>query len=145
MRLLPCSDFAKQTPSDDIRKMVDAVSENSLREWVRHTAVPRNFHAQPEANRAIARWLGDNFTAWGYQVHNQGPLNNIVALPQYTGVPLLLAGAHYDSVPQTPGADDNASAVGAVLVCGEVLACFAPAAPVCFVAFNGEENDLAGS
>jgi len=145
MRLIHYSDASSETPTDDIRNMVEAVSENSLREWVRHIAIPRNMQVQPENNRAIASWLSTRFSEWGYEVQRAGPLNNILALPRQRRTPLLLVGAHYDSVPQTPGADDNASAVAAVLACAQVLARFAPAAPVCFVAFNGEENDLAGS
>jgi len=36
-------------------------------------------------------------------------------LPNPADLPLLIVGAHYDSVPGTPGADDNASAVAALL------------------------------
>src|SRR5262249_25406460 len=37
------------------------------------------------------------------------------ARPQRADLPLLIVGAHYDSVPGTPGADDNASGVAALL------------------------------
>jgi aminopeptidase YwaD len=36
-------------------------------------------------------------------------------LPERDGLPLLIVGAHYDSVPGSPGADDNASGVAALL------------------------------
>ena len=58
---------------------------------------------------------------------------------------ILLVGAHYDTVPGTPGADDNASAVAALLACAKAVAEHAPNAPVCFVAFNREEEKLRGS
>jgi Zn-dependent M28 family amino/carboxypeptidase len=35
--------------------------------------------------------------------------------PQRADLPLVIVGAHYDSVPGTPGADDNASGVAALL------------------------------
>jgi hypothetical protein len=57
----------------------------------------------------------------------------------------LLVGAHYDSVPGTPGADDNASAVAALLECARVISAAAPELPVCYVAFNREEDGLIGS
>jgi Zn-dependent M28 family amino/carboxypeptidase len=38
--------------------------------------------------------------------------------PPQADVPLLVVGAHYDSKPGTPGADDNASAVAALLELG---------------------------
>jgi Zn-dependent M28 family amino/carboxypeptidase len=51
-------------------------------------------------------------------------------------------GAHFDSVPATPGADDNASAVAVLLAAARVLG---PREDVMYVAFNAEECDLAGS
>src|SRR5262245_58178983 len=36
-------------------------------------------------------------------------------LPDQPGLPLVIIGAHYDSIPGSPGADDNASAVAALL------------------------------
>ncbi|HEX3869738.1 MAG TPA: M28 family peptidase [Pirellulales bacterium] len=54
----------------------------------------------------------------------------------------ILLGAHYDSVPGSPGADDNASAVAVMLAVARALAGHANAI---FVAFNSEEQGLAGS
>lgn len=53
----------------------------------------------------------------------------------------ILVGAHYDSCSETPGADDNASAVAVML---EVLK-HNTNPDVCFVAFNAEENNILGS
>src|SRR5712691_3277371 len=36
-------------------------------------------------------------------------------VPDLPSLPLVIVGAHYDSTPDTPGADDNASAVAALL------------------------------
>lgn len=54
----------------------------------------------------------------------------------------ILIGAHFDSVPNTPGADDNASAVAVMLAVAKALG---RRKDVMYVAFNGEECDLAGS
>jgi Zn-dependent M28 family amino/carboxypeptidase len=54
----------------------------------------------------------------------------------------ILVGAHFDSVPNTPGADDNASAVAVLLAAAQVLG---PRADILYVAFNGEECGLIGS
>jgi Zn-dependent M28 family amino/carboxypeptidase len=59
--------------------------------------------------------------------------------------PLILVGAHYDSVPGTPGADDNASGIAAMLASARALARLEPRPPVGFVAWNGEEDGLLGS
>src|SRR4051812_45553435 len=46
-----------------------------------------------------------------------GPGVNLLTtpLPARPELPLVVLGAHYDSRPETPGADDNASAVAALL------------------------------
>src|SRR5271163_3577252 len=54
----------------------------------------------------------------------------------------ILIGAHFDSVPNTPGADDNASAVAVLLAVAKALGV---SRDVMYVAFNAEEFDLAGS
>ncbi len=54
----------------------------------------------------------------------------------------ILIGAHYDSVPNTPGADDNASAVAVMLAIAKALG---TRKEVMYVAFNAEEQNLAGS
>lgn len=48
----------------------------------------------------------------------------------------ILVGAHYDTVPGSPGADDNASGVAVVL---EVARALGPKAPVTWVWFDAEE------
>jgi len=54
----------------------------------------------------------------------------------------ILIGAHYDSVPDTPGADDNASAIAVMLAAARSIGY---RSDVMYVAFNGEECGLAGS
>ncbi len=53
--------------------------------------------------------------------------------------PLLVIGAHYDSSGQTPGADDNASGVAALLELTRLLARDPPSQPVELVAYTLEE------
>ncbi len=53
----------------------------------------------------------------------------------------ILIGAHYDSVPGSPGADDNASAVAVMLETARILS----GKNVLFAAWNGEEFGLRGS
>jgi Zn-dependent M28 family amino/carboxypeptidase len=53
--------------------------------------------------------------------------------------PRVLVGAHFDSVPGTPGADDNASGVAGLLEVARALERWSPAASIDFVGFNLEE------
>ena len=52
---------------------------------------------------------------------------------------LLLIGAHYDTVRGSPGADDNASGVAALLELSRAFHRLAPALTMRFVAFTNEE------
>lgn len=52
---------------------------------------------------------------------------------------IVVVGAHYDTVPGTPGADDNATGVAALLAIAETFATRPTARTVRFVAFANEE------
>ncbi len=52
---------------------------------------------------------------------------------------IVVIGAHYDTVPQTPGADDNASGVAALLALAKTLSAMTPERTVRLVAFANEE------
>ena len=67
--------------------------------------------------------------------------------PPSTGTPRLCVGAHLDSRPETPGADDNASAVAALLEIARLLPGNWPAEPKLdleLVVFDLEENGMLG-
>jgi hypothetical protein len=55
---------------------------------------------------------------------------------------IVLIGAHYDSVPGSPGANDNASGVAVLLEMARLLANARPARTIRFVAFVNEEPPL---
>ena len=58
---------------------------------------------------------------------------------------LIVLGAHLDSVPGSPGADDNASGVAVLLEAARLLAGARVPLPVLFCAFNLEELNMIGS
>lgn len=116
-----------------------------LREVVAHLAIPRHYEREPENNLAVASWIESEFEGFGLSTSRQGPYSNIVAEhPGCAKGPRVLIGAHFDSVPKSPGADDNASAVAAMLAVAKHLAPRGPL-PVTYVAFNREEDGLLGS
>ena len=133
------------TASSEIKDLLSTISEKQLRDWVEHISVPRHFATEPQQNRATAEWLCGIFESLGLRVEKHGKYANIVALPQGSFKEVILVGAHYDSVPMCPGADDNGSAVAAILGCAAACSLWRPALPVGFVAFNCEEDGLAGS
>lgn len=110
-------------------------------EGVRH---PR---AAPEHHRAARDYVAAHFGASGLAVQlvpftfQRRTYHNVVAtLPgRDPARPPLLVGAHFDSTSHTPGADDNASGVAAMLECARLAAREPPPAGVEFVAFDLEE------
>jgi hypothetical protein len=130
-------------PRPKIAEQTASVSEADLRAWVQRLSVPRHFIMEPDENEAAALWIAAQLQCWSYDVHLQGHWRNVVALPKKFSRPLTLVGAHYDSVGGCAGADDNASAVAAMLGCAK--ACAGVAGDVAFVAFNREEDGLLGS
>lgn len=59
--------------------------------------------------------------------------------------PIILIGAHYDAVPGSPGADDNASGVAVLLELARIFAAMPAGLPVQLVAFDVEEYGMVGS
>jgi Zn-dependent M28 family amino/carboxypeptidase len=102
---------------------------------------------RPRALREAAEFLEGAWRRQGYEVHAQHYEVNAVGCANLEVVrrgssrpeEIVVVGAHYDSVIGSPGADDNASGVAALL---EIARCFAdrqPARTVRFVAFVNEE------
>ncbi|EYF01056.1 M20/M25/M40 family metallo-hydrolase [Chondromyces apiculatus] len=134
------------SPEGSLIDALASVTEAELREAVATLAKPRHMLHQPAENRRAAQYVADALADLGYAVSLEGDLRNVVAMPRGpVDLPLVLVGAHYDSVPSTPGADDNASGIAAMLACARALAHLDPALPVGFVAWNGEEDGLLGS
>jgi aminopeptidase YwaD len=80
-------------------------------------------------------------------VHETRTAANVVATARGTTRPdeVVVVGAHFDSVPGSPGANDNASGVAVVLEAARVLAGAPLARSVQFVLFSAEEVGLHGS
>jgi hypothetical protein len=131
--------------SAKIAALLETIAEGQLREWVERISAPRHFGAEPEQNRATADWLRGVFESMGFRVERQGRYSNIVAFPDTSFEEAILVGAHYDSVPMCPGADDNGSAVAAMLGCAAACSLWRPVLPAVFVSFNCEEDGLRGS
>lgn len=125
---------------------------------VRHlagTIGPRE--ATSPAYARAARWVGRRLrglgltvlaqpvavpagNSWGVPVPAGRSVNVIAHPPGFVaGQPHLVVGAHLDTVPQAPGAEDNASGIGVMLAVAEATATRRNRLPVVFVAFGAEE------
>jgi Zn-dependent M28 family amino/carboxypeptidase len=133
-----------QKPAVQVEQAIASVSRKDLESWVRQLSVPRHFTMEPGANERTAFWIAEQLGQWGYSVQMQGRWRNVVAMPKRAAGRRVLVGAHYDSVAGCPGADDNASAVAAMLGCAKACAEHGYSVAA-FVAFNCEEDGLLGS
>ncbi|MGA2180902.1 MAG: M28 family peptidase [Verrucomicrobiota bacterium] len=113
-------------PLPRLKTLLEMVSDRQFHEWVERISVPRHFQAEQEQNRATARWLCDVFDSMGFRVERQGRYSNVLAFPQKSFEEMVLVGAHYDSVPMCPAADDNGSAVAAMLGCAAACSLWQP-------------------
>lgn len=130
----------------DYAAAAERIHEVQLKETVERISIPRSYYFERAENQAVARWIAEQLAAYGLEPQFQGRYANIVAItPACRRQAGVLIGAHYDSAPGCPGADDNASAVAAMLACAQCVAHLFFDLPFCFVAFNGEEEDLLGS
>lgn len=137
--------------SDIIEPLLAQVSPENLYEYVKVlSSEPRN---TPEEQEAAANYIIETLKEFGYEVTVK-PINNVPSSPgnitaQLTGTinpdTKFIIGAHYDTVPGSPGADDNASAVAGALEIARVLKDFQPDATIEFVFFGVEEEGLLGS
>jgi Zn-dependent M28 family amino/carboxypeptidase len=114
--------------------------------------------ATGRAFHRAADWVAAAFERSGYEVERQGVRapagvswdgvavpagrsENVVATtPGFDPAePYVLVGAHLDTVPQAPGAEDNASGIGVMLAVAEAVSGRRTRLPVVFVAFGAEE------
>jgi Zn-dependent M28 family amino/carboxypeptidase len=126
--------------SDIAARARDIVTELSTR-------YPSRNGLNPPALHGAAAYVEQEFRALGYRVESHhypsdGVLVRNIAVVkqgQEPSRPCLVLGAHYDSVIGTPGADDNASGIAAVLELARLLKDQPNRRTIHFVAFTHEE------
>lgn len=126
-------------------RVLRGVSADKLLAYVDVCAFPRHYVAERKANVRARDLLLGVLRGFGYAPVLQGAYDNIVVPPEGAADgPCLMLGAHYDSVPGSPGADDNASAVAVCLECARLLKEHGVGSTT-IVLFNREEDGLLGS
>ncbi len=121
-------------------------------------AFERNFETCPESLLRVQSFIKEAFIGLGYDVREEPFFyrgktftNLIASLDPEDSRPRWIFAAHFDAVPGSPGADDNASGVVALLEAARVFAEFrkkktsSGACRVEFAAFNLEEYGMIGS
>lgn len=110
------------------------------------TIGPRSL-LEPEVLQKAADYVVQRFEGAGWKVNRLPYLvglktcENLEVEKRGVKYPdeIVVIGAHYDSVPTTPGADDNGSGVAAMLALAEGFVSATPERTVRFVAFVNEE------
>jgi Zn-dependent M28 family amino/carboxypeptidase len=132
-----------------MRTQIDATLVASLQRHVdrlagligpRHLGKPAAFAA---AAQLIERELADagySIIRQTYRAQSHDVANLVAELPGGKKQDeVVIVGAHYDTVPSTPGADDNASAVAVMLEVARMMRNLQPPRTVRFVGFACEE------
>lgn len=103
-----------------------------------------HFYVQQYIRQALAQWGSVTTHEFRQQVRTH--VNLILHLPgrNPTKAPILI-GAHYDAVPGTPGADDNASGVAVLLELARHFAAAPARRSLRLIAFDLEEYGMVGS
>lgn len=129
------------------RTEMPAPDPRRLQEHVKALAGERHPLIAPGALRRAEEYVADSLGELGLDVDRPAfefggdRYRNVVGrlVGADPGRARLLLGAHFDSVPGSPGADDNASGVAALLECARLLRGRSLGRTVEFVAFNLEE------
>lgn len=126
---------------------------DELTRHLRQISTERNFETSLQGLAKVQSYVREVFVSNGFNIeeilfsfHGRTFSNVVASLNLDVRKPRLILGAHFDAVPQTPGADDNASGVACLLETARVYAqSERQSANVEFVAFNLEEYGMIGS
>jgi Zn-dependent M28 family amino/carboxypeptidase len=134
---------------------VEALKQR-LQEHLRQLVRDRDPYLASEGHFYVQHYIRQQFQQWGtvethaFEYQGQQHQNLILNLPGHTAgaeraIAPILIGAHYDAVPGSPGADDNATGVAGLLELARGFATTPLQRPVRLVAFDLEERGLIGS
>ena len=133
--------------TSDIPSAIIAERGRAIVEHLAGTIGPRSL-AHADSLDQAALYIEERFAKLGYTVERQPydlpgdrPVRNLIVEKAGRDKPeeIILVGAHYDTVPLTPGADDNASGVAGLLELARLLKLYANRRTIRLVAFTCEE------
>lgn len=117
-----------------------------VRERDPYLATEGHFYVQQYIRRQLEQW--GTVESCEFKIQARTHVNLLLKLPAQTRLstqPPIILGAHYDAVPGTPGADDNATGVAALLELARSLAQQPARYPIQLIAFDLEEYGMLGS
>ena len=106
----------------------------------RNVFIPHQLNATADYIRAFWRETGYEVKSQDFQVHKTLCRNIFIEIPGRSDPDeILVVGAHYDTVSNSPGANDNGSGVAALLEISRLFKPELPHSTIRFVAFTNEE------
>lgn len=137
----------------DIQAMVNAVDEARIAQRLQALSIPRHHVQHQEGLSAVRDTLINAYTAAGLELTLQDVTFSGATVPnvigRHPGLELdtrtWIVDGHYDGVPNTPGADDNMTAVVATMEIAQILSSHRFRNSLRFIGFSFEELGLVGS
>jgi hypothetical protein len=137
----------------DIQEIVDQVDSVQVFEYLSEIEGSRHRTASPEHLADVQEMLVTSFNEFQLETdiqafdYGQYEAQNIIGrmIGTHADTAFYIIDGHYDSVSNSPGADDNGSAVAGVLEALRVLSKYAYRKSVKFIGFDLEEAGLVGS
>jgi aminopeptidase YwaD len=134
------------TESDDLKQALSQHLQQLCRERDPFLATAGHFYVQQYVRQQWAQWGTVEPHAFEFRgQQHQNWILNLAAKKPALALPPILIGSHFDTVPGSPGADDNATGVAVLLELARSIAAQPIRYPVRCVAFDLEEYGLLGS
>jgi hypothetical protein len=133
--------FEKKTVMDNLYQHVETLS---VKIGERHLW-------KEESLQKAEEYIGSALSSYGYATGRQTyscygkSVSNLIAEKTGSDSGTIVVGAHYDTVPGTPGADDNASGLAGLLELARLHQVTQSRKTIVFVAFVNEEPPCFGS
>jgi Zn-dependent M28 family amino/carboxypeptidase len=136
---------------------IDSALVSRLQDHLQQVAQERDPYLATAGHFFVQQYIQTQLEQWGtverhdFTLQNGGRIhqNLVLNLPGTSSHKahqgMILIGAHYDAVPGTPGADDNASGVAVLLELARIFAAQPTRRPIRLVAFDLEEYGVKGS
>jgi hypothetical protein len=142
----------------DLDSLIGLIEKDSLISYAERMQAFFRRVTGTDSNYACSDWLSSKFQEFGYdsvyfdtfttEIYDEPKLcRNVVAVKLGWKYPNrhIIIGGHFDAVPGSPGADDNASGTVSTMEMARVMRNIETELTYIFIAFDAEEQGLHGS
>ncbi len=148
LKIVATDDFTK-----DISELIDLVNSSRIKNDIQNLQGVRHYSGNPTGLENTRKYIRDKFRDHNIeqsdQIFSNRGTNGINIIGSITGQKTendyYIIDGHYDTIPSTPGADDNASGTAGMLEAMRVLSQFNFKKGIRFIGFDMEELGLIGS